>query len=155
MASDDVHWASVPGLRSAAIRIEAEGGRFARVFSDLYAKIGDVVVNPGTFGTDKSSRAFFTKWDSDFRNLDEGVRDAKERIVATAWGVDNVADAVDSSDKDTTDMADELDSFLKGGGTSGAGGGSHVPNIPPLTPPSTIGGGGSGSGNTGGTHGRH
>ncbi|MFS8104245.1 hypothetical protein LFM09_44765 [Lentzea alba] len=150
MATDDVHWASVPGLRAAADRIEAEAGRVGRILSDLHTRTGNNLVNPETFGTDHGGAAFFTKWESDVSTWDEGVRGVVRTVSATGTGVGNMADAYDRTDKDTTQMAHGLGQSVGGGGTPGLGGTGGVSNVPPLTPPSTGGGGGTGGGNTGG-----
>jgi hypothetical protein len=141
-------------LRAAAIRVEDQGRRFERAVGDLYARVNSIIVNPATFGSDKGGKEFFAKWDSYVREWDEGVRSVTGSVLATARGIDNMADAVDRTDKDTKHMADELDRFAAGGATPGVGGGSNLPNIPPLTAPPASGGSGSGGGHTGGTHGR-
>jgi hypothetical protein len=154
MASEEVHWASAPGLRSAAIRVEAEGRRFATLVSDLYAKVGSSIVDPRTFGTDKGGGEFFAKWDSFVRDWDEGVRTVSTSILATSRGVNNMAQAVEATDRDTTRMAEDLNHYVAGGGGGGGNGGSpNAPHIPPLAPPNP-GGNGGGGGSTGG-NGRH
>lgn len=153
MPSDEVNWASAPGLRNAAIRIEAEAGRFDRVVGNLYSKVNNTVVNPETFGDDKGGKEFFAKWDKDFRDWDTGVRAVSTSVKATAHGVGSMADAVDRTDKDTKLMADGLDNYVNGG--SGGGGGGGGSNIPPLPAPPNPSGGGGNTNPGGGNHGRH
>jgi hypothetical protein len=147
--SDDVKWGSVPGLRNAAIRIEAEAGRFDRIVGNLYSKVNNTIVNPETFGDDKGGKEFFAKWDKDFRDWDTGVRAVSGSVKATAHGVDAMADAYEQTDKNTKLMADGLGNYVNGGGSGG--GGSNIPPLP--APPNP--GGNNGGGNTGGHNVRH
>ncbi|MEU3650077.1 hypothetical protein AB0E59_42395 [Lentzea sp. NPDC034063] len=159
MSSDDVNWASVEGLRSAAIRIEREGRNLGSLLSSLHEKIGGMIIDPATFGGDKGGREFYAAWEPYVRRWYDGVRDVSDRVVATAVGVDGMADAVARADKDSANMADDLYQNIANGATpgtrgTGTGTGSGVPNIPSLTPPPGAGGGGSGN-TGGGTGGRH
>lgn len=157
MGGGDVNWVSVPGLRGAAARLEAEATRFDRVLSDFWVRVRDTPRDPSVFGDDSSGRQFYEKWNSDFGAWDEGVQSVGINIRMTARGVDAMADAYDSADKDTSRMADDMDRYFRDGVTpvSGGLGGPQITDIPPLTPPDGGGYGGSGGSGGGGTHGRH
>jgi hypothetical protein len=152
MASSEVHWANVEGLMEAAIRIEAQAGRFDRIIGNLYSQVNNSILNPDVFDP-----RTFAKWEGDVRDWDEGVRGVSRSIRATAGGVHNMARAFRVANEDTSNMADDLYRFINGGPASGSSGsgGLNNPHIPPLTPPTTSGGGGGGGGNPGGSNGRH
>lgn len=157
MPLDDVNWANVEGLRAAADRIETAGKKFSALFNDMNDKIGSMIVDPATFGDDKSGREFFAAWEPYVRRWHDGVRGVADNILVTATGVDDMASAVAQADKDTARMADDLYDNIANGTTPGnraTGAGSGASGIPPLSPPPAPGSGGGG--NVGGGHGgRH